>query len=274
MDANHLNRLEESMPLLDQVDSLIIDMDGVLWRENSPIGNLQKIFQTIASKSLKVTLATNNATLSVPEYLKKLSQFGVILNEDQIVNSPLAVVRFLLNLYPGGGPVFIIGENGLINTLACHGFWQSGGTKVVAVVVGLDRRLTFKKLSKATLLIRSGVNFIGTNADNTLPVTNGLIPGVGAILAALITASDVKPIIVGKPEPDLFVLAMQRMNTIPEKTMVIGDRLESDILGGQKLGCHTGLVLTGVTSEELANRWHPSPDIVAPNLTELLLSLP
>lgn len=261
------------MQLLDQIDSLIIDMDGVLWKDNTPIGNLRRIFKTIAERGLKVTLATNNATLSIPEYLDKLSRFGVILQEDQIVNSPQAVVRFLLNLYPSGGPVFIIGENGLINTLACHGFWQSEGTKVIAVVVGLDRRLTFKKLSKATLLIRSGVNFIGTNADNTLPVTDGLIPGVGATLAALTTASDIKPIIVGKPEPDLFILAMQRMNTIPEKTMVIGDRLESDILGGQKLGCYTGLVLSGVTSEESANRWYPSPDVVAPNLTELLLSL-
>jgi 4-nitrophenyl phosphatase len=265
--------MEKSIPSFDQIQGLIIDMDGVLWTENTPIGNLQMIFQTIAKKGLKVTLATNNATLSIPEYLNKLSRFGVVLQEKQIVNSPQAVVRFLSNLFPNGGPVFIIGENGLIETLARHGFWHSDGKKVVAVVVGLDRRLTYGKLSRATLLIRSGVTFIGTNADNTLPVTDGLIPGVGAILAALTTASDIKPIIVGKPEPDLFLLAMQRMETTPEKTMVIGDRLETDILGGQKLGCYTGLVLSGVTSLEAAKLWHPSPNIISPNLADLLFSL-
>lgn len=251
------------------IKALILDMDGVLWRQNSPIGDLPKIFNKIEKLNLRVMLATNNATFSVEQYLDKLSGFGVNLTSHQIVNSSQAALHYLSNLFPDGGPIYIIGEEGLVQTLA-RGNFYSAEKNVLAVIVGMDRQLTFEKMSKATLLIRSGAKFIGTNADRTFPVPEGLIPGVGAVLGALEIASGVKPTVVGKPAPEIYQIALNRLNFIPNQALVVGDRLETDILGAQQLGCKTALVLSGVSSSEDARSWKPAPDWITPDLDTLL----
>jgi 4-nitrophenyl phosphatase len=134
----------------------------------------------------------------------------------------------------------------------------------------MDRSLTYAKLSKATLLIRSGVPFYGTNPDRTFPTPEGLVPGSGAILAFLETASDVKPILGGKPSPAMMDLAMQRLGTSPQQTLAVGDRLETDVLGGQNAGCRTALVLSGVATLQDLENWSPKPDLVAKDLAQLV----
>ena len=141
---------------------------------------------------------------------------------------------------------------------------------VIAVLDGMDRNLTFSKLCEATLLIRSGSFFVGTNSDPTFPTPTGLIPGVGAILKALEVASGKTPIVVGKPEPEMYQLAMKTMRTTPETTLVIGDRLETDILGAQRLGCKTALVLSGVSTLDDVGVWNPKPDWILDNLTSVI----
>lgn len=259
-------------PLPHPVRGMILDMDGVLWRQTTPIGDLQAIFATIQERNWRVVLATNNATLSVEQYLEKLAGFGVQLQPEQIVNSSLAAANYLKRQYPQGGAVFIIGEAGLHATLSRYGFLHSE-QEVLAVVVGMNRQLHFSELSRATLLLRAGAGFVGTNADRTFPVPEGLIPGVGAILAALEVASGVKPHVVGKPEPEMYLAAIERMGVSPAETLVVGDRLETDILGAQQLGMRTALVLSGVTPPEAAERWTPPPDFIAPTLTDLLAEL-
>jgi 4-nitrophenyl phosphatase len=138
------------------------------------------------------------------------------------------------------------------------------------VVVGIDRQLSYEKLCRATLLIRSGVPFIGANPDRTFPTPEGLIPGAGAILAAIETATSVKPLIMGKPSPAMYQLALERLGTSPAETLVVGDRLETDIAGAQVIGCRTALVLSGVTSEADAYAWQPPPDFIARNLASLV----
>jgi len=259
----------EAMRDNNPISALILDMDGVLWRENQSIGDLPRVFDQINRKGMKVTLATNNATLSAERYLLKLKGFGVALDLDQIINSSQAAGHHLAKLHPGGGTVYIVGEDGLSTTLSKYGF-KHGEEDVLAVVAGLDRSFTYEKLSKATALIRAGVKFIGTNSDSTLPTPNGLVPGAGAILAAIETATDVKPEIVGKPSPEMYRLAMDRMHTSPDQTLVVGDRLETDIAGAQSMGCPCALVLSGVTKLEMAQRWIPSPDWIITDLTALL----
>ena len=251
------------------IKALILDMDGVLWRESQTIGDLPAIFSRIQLCGLKVSLATNNSTLSVGQYLQKFHSFGVTLTPEQIVNSSMAVVHYLSKRYPNGGDVHIIGEDGLIQTLAKSGFQQGEGV-ILAVIVSMDRQLTYEKLRRAALLIRSGVPFIGTNPDKTFPTPEGLAPGAGAILAAIEAATSVAPVIVGKPSPEMYIVAMERMGATPETTLVVGDRLETDIAGGQQLGCQTGLVLSGVTSPDAARSWVPAPDWIEPDLTALL----
>lgn len=254
--------------------ALIVDMDGVLWRQSQPIGDLPRIFQKIRNKGLQITLATNNATLTVDQYLQKLASFGVYLTPQQIVNSPQAAAVYMEKHFPHGSSIFVIGKDGLHQEMLKAGFIianeQEEHQSIAAVVVGMDWDLRFEQLCRATLLLRSGAEFIATNSDRTFPTPQGLIPGVGAILALLETASDKKPIVVGKPDPLMYQIALERMKVSPSECLVVGDRLETDILGGQQIGCSTALVLSGVTTLEQAKAWTPPPQFICQNFEEVI----
>ncbi len=254
---------------LTSVEALILDMDGVLWRGSEAIGDLKATFEDVSNAGLKFVFATNNATRTIGQYVELIKSFGVPVEPWQIVNSAIAAVEYLVKRFPNGGPVFIIGEQGIIEACNEYGFYPAD-TDALAVIAGFDRCLTFEKLRLATLLLRSGVPFIGTNPDRTFPTPEGLIPGAGSILAALTAASDVSPIIVGKPEPTMYRISLDRLHLPPDCVLVVGDRPETDIAGAQSLGCHTALVLSGVTSRDQANAWQPKPDIITDDLTSMV----
>jgi len=252
------------------IRGVILDLDGVLWRGSEPIGDLPRIFDRLRELQMQFILATNNATLSVEMYQEKLRLFGVAISVKQIINSAQALAFGLSQLYPQGGPVYMIGEAGLQIALSERGFVHSEDGQALAVVVGLDRGITYDKIRRASLLIRQGTPFWGTNPDRTFPAPEGLIPGAGSLLAAIETATDVAPVIAGKPSRPMFDLALERLGTSPLETLMIGDRLETDIEGAHQVGCRAALVLTGVTTLEQALRWNPPPDCIAPDLTTLL----
>lgn len=254
------------------IRALILDMDGVIWRGEHPIGDLQTIFAEMDCRGYRTVLVTNNATLSVQQYLQKLSRFGVALESWQVINSGQATADYLYQHYPQGGPVFIVGETGLLESLSERGFYHAD-SDVLAVVTGLDRTLSYEKLSRATLLIRAGAPFIGTNPDRTYPEPHGLVPGAGSILALLEAASGVSPTVIGKPAPEMYRFALERLGVSAREALVVGDRLETDIAGAQALGCRCALVLSGVTTEQEANKWTPEPDWIAPDLASLLENL-
>ncbi len=259
---------------LSSIKALILDMDGVLWRDNTPIGDLPAIFNRIRKRGLKVALATNNATRTVDEHMAKVAGFGVTLEPWQLVSSASAAANVLSKEFPNGGAVFIVGENGIQRALEERGFTPiidpDDESRPVAVVGGIDRYVTYDKLRRATLHIRAGVPFYGTNPDKTFPTPEGLVPGAGAILAAIEAATDVKPVIIGKPKPAMMYMALEKLGTTPEETLVVGDRLETDIAAGQAAGCQTALVLSGVSSREQANEWRPAPDVVSESLSALI----
>lgn len=255
-----------------RIRALILDMDGVIWKENQPIGDLPAIFANIRARGFKVALATNNAVRTVQQVQQRMLKLGVDLEEWQIVTSALAAAHLLKQHFPQGGKVFIVGEDGIRQAINQQGFIESD-QDVVAVVAGLDRQISFEKLRRATLLIRSGAEFIGTNPDRTFPTPEGLIPGAGSILALLETASGTPPIIAGKPQPALFELALERLGVSKEEALVVGDRLETDILGGQNAGFPTALVLSGIASQQDADEWSPAPTYISPSLGDLVESL-
>lgn len=257
---------------LPYLQAMILDMDGVLWRGDEPIGDLFAIFNCLKEHNIQVALVTNNATRSADQYVEKLSRFGVTLEAWQIINSSQATALYLKNRYPQGGPVYIVGEEGLTQDLLSHGFFP-GDQEVLAVVAGLDRSLTYDKLTKATLYIRSGALFIGTNPDRSLPTPQGQAPGAGAILAALEAATDIQPIIIGKPNPEMYLEAMKRLGSNKTNTLIVGDRLETDIAGAQAIGCRSALVLTGVSTMQSAQMWHPAPDFIYNSLNDLVENL-
>ena len=260
--------------MIDHIKALILDMDGVLWRENAPIGDLPSIFARIHERGLKVALATNNATKTVDEYLERFAGFGVTLEAWQVITSAVAAADVLGKRFPKGGAVFIVGENGIQRALEERGFQPiidpADETPPVAVVSSFDRGVTYQKLRRATLHIRAGAPFYGTNPDKTFPTPQGLIPGAGSILAAIEAAAGVEPLIIGKPQPAMMVMALERLGTSPEETLVVGDRLETDIAAGQAAGCKTALVLSGVSTKEQAEKWQPAPDLVVEDLASLV----
>jgi 4-nitrophenyl phosphatase len=253
---------------LHNISGLILDMDGVLWRESVPIGDLVQIFAKIEQLGLKFILATNNATRTPQQYVNKLADFGVVIGEEKIINSSMAVAFLLRKKYPQGGPVFIFGEVGLTQALNKAGFYHSE-KEPLAVIASMDREINFQKLKTATLLIRTGVPFYGTNPDRTYPTPEGLIPGAGAILGLLEIASDVSPIIAGKPNATLYEFALERLGTTSAETLVVGDRLETDIIGGQRLGCPTAIVLSGIATRSEAEAFRPEVDLIVPELADL-----
>jgi 4-nitrophenyl phosphatase len=258
-----------SNPHRPAIRALILDMDGVLWRDNQAIGDLPWIFDQIKQLDWKISLATNNASRSTTQHLEKLHQFGIDLQPDQIITSGEATANYLKQRYPKGGNIYVVGERGLEKTLAEYGFTNCD-RDVLAVVSSFDRQLTYDKLKQAALLVRAGAPLVATNADLTFPMPEGQVPGAGSILAAIVAATGVKPTIIGKPEPDMYRLAISRMQVPDEATLVVGDRLETDIAGGQKIGCKTGLVLSGVSSLQAAEKWQPPPDWIVQDLTALI----
>lgn len=263
-----------TMKKLKNIKALIIDMDGVLWRSTEPIGDLSGIFETIAARGLKVTLATNNSTRTANQHLEKIIGFGVKLSVEQVLSSAMAAAALLKEDFPNGGDLYVVGHEGLTGAVEAEGFRVFQEAKMpenpVAVVSGIDWEITYEKIANAATLIRNGAPFYGTNPDKTFPTPHGLMPGAGTILAAIETASGVAPIVAGKPKPYLFQLAMQRMGVSPTETLVVGDRLETDILGGQNAGCFTAQVLSGVSTRAEGEALAKSPDIVADDLSAVL----
>jgi 4-nitrophenyl phosphatase len=254
---------------LKNIKALVLDMDGVIWRENDAIGDLNAIFSRFDRAGLKVICATNNASRTPAQYIEKLAGLGAVLKEEQIITSAMGVTYLLKKRFPQGGPVYIVGENGLQSALLEAGFYASP-TDQIAVVAGIDRQISFEKLKTATLLIRRGVSFYATNPDKTFPTPEGLIPGAGSILAALVAATDVEPIIAGKPNATLYEFALEKLGTSPEETLAVGDRIETDILGAQRAGLKTALVLSGIATREEGLAWDPAIDLILPELGDLL----
>jgi 4-nitrophenyl phosphatase len=232
---------------------LIIDMDGVLWRGAQAIPGAPEFIHFLRERGVAFVLATNNATKTVTQYVEKLAGLGMDVAPHEIITSAVATADYLATLAEPGTPVYVIGGRGLHEALAAKGFVLNSD-RAKYVVAGQDLDLTFDKLRRATLFIRAGARFIGSNPDKTFPSEEGIIPGAGAILAALEAATGTTPVIVGKPEPIMFEQAMKRMGASREETAMLGDRLETDIWGGQRAGLKTILVLSGVsTPNDLAD---------------------
>lgn len=256
---------------LNAIRALIIDMDGVLWHGSEAMPGLIQFFQTLRERRIRFILATNNASLTPDQYVNKLAEMGVIVGPEQVLTSGLATALYLSQqVVPTKTKVFVVGEEGARQPLLAQGFTLADLYDQTAdiVVCGKDQGLSWDKLATATLNIRAGAKFIGTNGDTTLPTERGVTHGNGAILAALQVATGVAPTIVGKPEPTMYQLAMTLLNADKDTTVAIGDRLETDILGAVHTGIRSILVLTGISSETdlQASSYQPTwvmPDIGA-----------
>ena len=253
------------------IKALILDMDGVIWKGDAPIGDLPATFKRIRERGLKFVFATNNGTKTPDEYKEKLKELGVEIQADQVVTSALGIAFLMAQKHPKGTKIFLIGENGMRAALEEKGFEildVENAPKADAVVMGIDRSINFQKVAEATLLVRAGRPFYTTNTDRTFPTPRGEIPGSGSWLSVVISATGIEPIVAGKPFPYLMELSLERLGTSKEETLVVGDRLETDIAAGKSVGCPTAFVLSGVSKLEEARDWEPS--IIADSLAKLV----
>lgn len=239
------------MQSLNDIDALIIDMDGVLWHGNRPQEGIDVFFAGLRQRNLPFVLATNNASLTPVEYVTKLAGYGVQVAQREILTSGTATAVYLAQHYvPEQTRVFVIGSSGLIEPLQEQGFILTDlyEPEVDLVVCGLDRQLSWDKLASACYALQAGARLIASNGDTSLPTERGYAPGNGAVLAAIEAATGIKPLIMGKPEPILYQQAMQVLGTCKERTVALGDRLDTDILGAVNAGIRSILLLSGIST--------------------------
>jgi phosphoglycolate/pyridoxal phosphate phosphatase family enzyme len=255
----------------------VLDLDGVVWTGPEPVPGAPETIRSLRDAGKRLAFVTNNSSQTHESYAKKLADVGAPGDETEIVTSADAVARLLGSKIPAlrGRSAYVIGGPGLLERVAELGVRISDGadpTECSIVIVGWDRELTYEKLRIATLAIRAGATFVASNADATYPAPDGLWPGCGAIVSALRTATGVDPLVAGKPQPLMLEVAMDRVGGTP--ALMIGDRIETDVMAAQAVGWPSALVLTGATGvPELATApaW---PDYVLKTLAHILSDLP
>lgn len=260
-----------SASFLKDMRAMMIDIDGTLLRGNLALPGLVEFFDFMNEHGIQFQVASNNATKTLSAYHQTISAFGSQLSLENVLTCSTVTALYLQEKYPGG-QVYMIGQSGLEEAFTQAGIQIIFGLngKVDAVVVGGDYSLTYEKLKFASLHIQRGAEFIGTNPDLLYPTDEGLVPECGMTLVALETATQVKPVIMGKPNRFMFDLGMKKMGVQSHETAMLGDRLETDIQGGQNAGMKTILVETGVDHQSSIDTKGIQPDLVVRDLPELV----
>lgn len=256
---------------LGRIQGVVCDIDGTLLRGDRALPGVGAFFKFLADMALPLVIATNNATRPPEHYVEQLANAGCRIGVNQVMTAALATVPYLCQRFENGALVYVIGEEGLMRALRDAGFTLVPNARHAAdvVVVGGDTHLTYTKLKDAVLLLQRGAMLVGTNPDMLIPVDEGLVPEAGTTLAALTAATGVEATIIGKPAPHLFAAAVQRLSCPPQEVVMIGDRLETDILGAQSFGLRSVLVETGVDSASAVAATGIRPDAVYADLRQL-----
>ena len=255
---------------LKKVKALLLDMDGVLWTDKKEIGNLHEVFEAIRESGLIPLFGTNNASKTPQEYCEKLAKFGVSVKPEQFFTSGIATVHQLRKDFPQGPKVYVFGSDSLKKML------RDNGIGVVeenadAVVVSIDRNISYEKIARSMIEIcEHGAKFYATNTDSTFVTENGWRPGGGTMVSCVKTCTGVEPFVIGKPNTVMIDMACGAYGLQPDEIIAVGDRFETDILGGLNYGARTGLVLTGYETPETVKTLERKPDLICADLAELI----
>ena len=245
----------------------LIDMDGVIYRGNELIPGADRFINELRSCDVPFSFLTNNSQRTRRDVVVKLQRLGMEVEESHVFTCAMATARYLARQKPNG-TAFVIGEGGLLNALHANGY-SIVDKDPDYVVVGEGRTLNFEMVESALRMILGGAKLIATNLDPNCPTQHGMRPGCGAIVAMLEAAAGVKAFSVGKPSPVMLRAARKEIGLNTDQTIVIGDTMETDILGGVQLGFKTILVLSGGTSLGDLPRYAYGPDKIATSIGEL-----
>jgi NagD protein len=243
-------------------------MDGVLVHEERALPGAAEFLQTLTDKNRPFLVLTNNSIFTPRDLAARLLRSGLVVPEESIWTSALATATFLDDQLPGGS-AYVIGEAGLTTALHAVGYTLTD-TEPDFVVLGETRTYSFEAITKAIRLIGGGSRFIATNPDVTGPSAEGPTPATGSVAALITKATGREPYFVGKPNPMMFRSALNRIEAHSENTMMIGDRMDTDVVAGIEAGLDTILVLTGSTSEADIQKYPFRPGRVLPSIAEVI----
>lgn len=247
--------------------SYLLDMDGVLVRGRTPIVGAQDFIGRLLETETKFLILTNNPMYTPRDLQHRLASVGLCVPEDRLYTSAMATARFLANQRPKG-TAFAIGESGLTSALHDVGYVLTGSNPDY-VVLGETSSYNFEQITQAIRLISAGSRFIATNPDPTGPSEKGVTPACGAMASLIEAATSVKPYFIGKPNPLMIRSALNFLDAHSESSVMVGDRMDTDIVTGIETGMETILVLTGVTSESEIERFAYRPTRVLASVGEI-----
>ena len=272
-----------------RVRIVIFDLDGVVYRGHEPIGGARELVDALHAAGVAVRFATNNSMVARDGYVDRLRGMGIASAVDEIVTSTSATIEHLARHAPEVRAVLAVGAEGMEAELRAAGLevvmagdrsmdGHAGGRlgrPFDAVIVGLDPHVDYRRLAVAMRAVDDGARLIATNADTRYPTAAGFLPGAGAIVAALATATGAAPVVIGKPAPAMFEAILAASGIPSEQAVVVGDNPDADIVGARRAGCSAILVLTGVADAAVAAtlRGERRPDAVAAGPAEVLALL-
>lgn len=253
---------------MKRYDGYLIDLDGTLFRGDQVLPGAHSFIKELQRQQIPYLFITNNSSRTPKWIARKMTRLGFEVSPTQILTSAQATASYIAAHYEQPA-VLAIGEEGLLNALKQAGcFLVNKDPKIV--VVGIDRRFTYEKMTAACSAIAKGARFIGTNPDRALPTETGLAPGSGSLIAAIATATDCEPFFIGKPESPILDVAFEQLEVEPKNTLIVGDNLVTDILAGENYGVDTLLLLTGITTLEEAKASPIRPTYIRSDLYQWL----
>ena len=248
----------------------LFDLDGTVYRGEHLIPGAAEVIGALRASGRRVAFLSNKPIQTRADYADKLTRLGIPTSAEEVVNSSLVLGRYLARLDPGAA-CFVIGEPPLVRELEAHGLKVHDDANVGWVVIAFDRTFTYAKLNTALQAVKRGARLIATNPDRTCPVGDGEIPDCAGMIAAVeaVTGKGVE-LIVGKPSPLILEMALEVLGLPASDTVIVGDRIETDVTMGKALGLRTVLVLSGVTTGDDRRIAELKPDYVLASIRDLL----
>ena len=252
---------------MDGIKNYLMDMDGVILRGTTLIPGAAEFVEHLREQDLPFLILTNNSLYTPRDLQVRLSYMGLHVQPEAIFTSALATAQFLHDQRPGGR-AYAIGESGLTTALHDIGYVLTD-QEPEYVVLGETTTYSFERITRAIRFVTAGARFIATNPDAMGPGEGGIVPATGSVAALISAATGVKPYFVGKPNPLMMRTALRTLNAHSENSVMIGDRLDTDIIAGTESGLRTILVLTGVTTREEVERYPYRPTWVRESIAEV-----
>ncbi|MEA3364183.1 MAG: HAD-IIA family hydrolase, partial [Candidatus Hydrogenedentes bacterium] len=249
----------------------LLDMDGTLYLGANPIEGAVEFIRYLAETDRKRLFFTNNCSVDAAHYEQKLARMGIPATREDILTSGEATVRYLMNETPYRR-VYVLGTPSFEAELIAGGL-RLADEKPDAVLLAFDRTLTYAKLAKACAFLRDGAPYIATNPDKVCPTETGYIPDCGSMAALLFESTGRMPKYIGKPNPEMVAMGLQKLGGIPEETVMVGDRLYTDMQMAYDSGVTSILVLSGETKEADLKQAGRRPDFVFPSVNALHAAL-